>query len=137
MGIKELNERVIEEFRANKGKVGGRFESYPLLLLKTIGANSGEERTKPLAYFADGERLIVVASYAGAPASPPWFFNLKKTAEVGVEVGEEQYRAIASVIDEPERTNLYKRIAAVMPIFTEYQEKTDRIIPLVALSRID
>ena len=136
MDINELNKKVIEEFRSNEGKVGGQFDGFPLLLLKTIGAKTGEVRTKPLAYLSDGNRLVVVASFAGAEKSPPWFFNLVKNSEVGVEVGTETYQARASVIAEPERTELYQRVAAAMPVFADYQAKTERVIPLVALDRI-
>lgn len=136
MDINEMNRKVIEEFRANSGKVGGQFADYRLLLLKTIGAKSGETRTKPLAYLEDGNRLLVIASYAGAPTSPPWFFNLIKNREVGVEVGDEQYQARATVAEEPERTELYAKVVAAMPIFAEYQGKTERVIPVVALTRL-
>lgn len=135
MDMNEMNRKVIEEFRANHGKVGGRFEAYPLLLLKTIGAKTGEPRTKPLAYLADGERYIIIASFAGAAASPPWFFNLKKNPDVEVEVGDEKFAALATIIDEPERSEIYQRVVAAMPIFAEYQEKTTRVIPVVSLTR--
>lgn len=134
--VTALNLKVIEEFRANGGKVGPPFEGSPLLLLGTIGAKTGAERTNPLVYVEDEGRIIIVASFAGADASPPWFHNLKANPEVTVEIGTEKYQARASIVDEPDRTRLYQKMEAAMPIFTEYQSKTTRVIPVVALERI-
>ena len=135
MDINELNRKVIEEFRANNGTVTGQFENVPLLLLETTGARSGEQRIKPLAYFADGDRLVVIASFAGADTSPPWFFNLVKNPSVGVEVGSEKFAATATVAEEPERTRLYEKMVAMNPVFADYQAKTERVIPVVILTR--
>jgi len=131
-----MNRGVIEEFRTNDGKVGGQFEGFPILLLKTIGAKSGEARTNPLAYFPDGNRIIIIASFAGAEKNPPWYHNLLKNTEVGVELGTESYQARANVIGEPERTEVYAKVAAAMPVFADYQEKTARVIPLIVLDKI-
>jgi deazaflavin-dependent oxidoreductase (nitroreductase family) len=136
MDINEMNRGVIEEFRTNDGKVGGQFEGFPILLLKTIGAKSGEARTNPLAYFPDGNRIIIIASFAGAEKNPPWYHNLLKNTEVGVELGTESYQACANVIGEPERTEVYAKVAAAMPVFADYQEKTARVIPLIVLDKI-
>jgi deazaflavin-dependent oxidoreductase (nitroreductase family) len=136
MDINEMNRGVIEEFRTNDGKVGGQFEGFPILLLKTIGAKSGEARTNPLAYFPDGNRIIIIASFAGAEKNPPWYHNLLKNTEVGVELGTESYQARANVIGEPERTEVYAKVAAAMPVFADYQEKTARVIPLIVLDKI-
>ena len=136
MDMKEFNLSIIEEFRANAGKVGGPFEGAPLMLLETIGAKSGQTRTNPLAYIMDGDRMIIIASFAGAENSPPWFHNLLANPEVGVEVGAEKYRANAEVLGEPARTELYAKMVEVMPVFAEYQAKTERVIPVVALNRI-
>lgn len=135
MDIQELNKNIIKEFRANDGKVSGQFENVPLLLLTTTGAKSGLSRTNPLAYFAEGERYIIIASYAGAPSNPPWFYNLKANSEVTVEVGADNFKAIATEISEPERTNVYEKIAAAAPVFAEYQNKTTRTIPVIELRR--
>ncbi len=134
--VTALNQRVIEEFRANAGKVGPPFEGSPLLLLGTIGAKSGAARTNPLVYVEDAGRVIIVASFAGADKSPPWFHNLKANPEVTLEIGTEKYQARASIVDEPDRTRLYQKMEAAMPVFTEYQSKTSRVIPVVALERI-
>ena len=131
----DFNKAIIEEFRANAGKVGGQFASVPMLLLHTVGAKSGEPRINPLAYIADGERLVIVASFAGGPNNPPWYYNLLANPEVGVEVGDEEFRATAAVAEDPERAALYEKVAAALPAFTEYQKKTTRVIPVITLSR--
>ena len=131
----EWNKAIIEEFRANDGKVGGYFAGMPLLLLHTTGAKSGEPRINPTAYIVDGERLVVVASKGGAPTHPDWYHNLVANPEVKVEVGTEQFAALATVAEEPERTQLYDKMAALNPGFAEYQRKTTRIIPVVILTR--
>jgi len=132
----DFNQTVIEEFRANEGKVGGQFATVPMLLLHTRGAKSGQPRVNPLAYIDDGEQLVIVASFAGAPNDPPWYYNLVANPEVGVEVGSEEFRATATIVEEPERSGLYEKIAAALPAFTEYQNKTTRTIPVIALTRL-
>jgi deazaflavin-dependent oxidoreductase (nitroreductase family) len=131
-----MNEKVIEEFRANGGKLGGNFQNMNLLLLGTTGAKTGAKRTNPLAYLKDGARYVVIASFAGGPKDPPWFLNLKATPRVTVEVGSERFEARAEVVAEPERSQLYAKMAAIAPVFTEYQRKTTRTIPVVALYRV-
>ena len=131
----EFNKKIIDEFRANKGVVGAPFEGASLLLLGTVGAKSGEPRINPLAYLADGDRMIIIASFAGADKHPPWYFNLKANPEVTIEVGEEKFTALATEVDEPERTELYTKMEATMSAFTEYRQKTDRVIPVIALTR--
>jgi deazaflavin-dependent oxidoreductase (nitroreductase family) len=133
--VHDFNKRVIEEFRANGGVVGGPMEGMPLLLLHTVGAKSGQPRVNPLAYLSDGDRLVVIASFAGAPNHPPWYHNLLANPDVVVEVGDEKLEAVATVAHEPERTELYAKMAAAMPIFDEYQARTDRVIPVVLLTR--
>ena len=136
MGMQEFNQAIIDEFRANDGAVGGQFAGAPLLLLTSTGAKSGQSRVNPLAYLADGDRHIIFASFAGAPKNPPWYFNLLANPEVTVEVGGDAFTAKASVVGEPERTQLYDKMANAMPTFAEYRDKTTRVIPVVALSRV-
>ena len=136
MDIKEFNRKLIEEFRANEGKVSGQFANAPLLLLTTIGAKSGQERVNPLVYLEDGDRLVIIASYAGADKNPPWYHNLVANPEVEIEVGDQKFKARSEVVAEPERTELYGRMESAMSAFTEYQQKTTRVIPVVALDRI-
>lgn len=135
MDMQAFNKAIIDEFRANKGVVGGQFAGASLLLLSTTGAKSGLPRVNPLAYLVDDDRHIIVASFAGAPTSPPWYHNLLANPEVGVEVGSEQFTAQAGVLDEPERTELYAKMVEIMPVFSEYQSKTTRVIPVIALTR--
>jgi deazaflavin-dependent oxidoreductase (nitroreductase family) len=136
--LQAFNQTIIEEFRSNAGKVGkvgGPVEGAPLLLLTTTGAKSGVTRINPVAYFTDADRYIIVASYEGAPTNPPWYYNLLANPDVGVEVGSERFDATAQVVPEPERTKLFQRMTEVMAVFTEYQQRTSRVIPVVALSR--
>ncbi len=127
------NSKIIEEFRTHGGKVGGPFEGRPLLLLTTTGAKSGLQRTTPLVYLADGERLMVFASKGGAPSNPDWYYNLLAHPEVIVEVGREKFAAQASVISGEQRDQLYAQQAEQMQSFATYQAKTTRTIPVVAL----
>jgi deazaflavin-dependent oxidoreductase (nitroreductase family) len=133
--MSELNKNVIEEFRANAGKVGGDFEPMPLVLLHTTGAKSGAERINPLAYLRDGDRIFVFASYGGAPHHPDWYWNLKAHPDVTVEVGTESYQATATEITGEERDRLFAEQGRRLPQFAEYQQKTARRIPVIALER--
>jgi deazaflavin-dependent oxidoreductase (nitroreductase family) len=134
--INEWNQRIIDEFRANAGKVGGDFEGAPLLLLTTTGARSGQTRVSPVMYLAEGDRLYVFASKAGAPTHPDWYHNLVAHPEVTVEVGPETVEMTATVIEGPERDRIYAEQAGRNPGFAEYEEKAaGRVIPVVALDR--
>ncbi len=133
---KSFNEKIIDEFRANEGRVGPPFEGAPMVLLTTVGAKSGKERVSPLVYTKDGDKLAIIASAAGADNNPAWFHNLVASPEVTLEVGTEKYRARATVPGEPDRTRIYDQQAAIMPGFKAYQEKTSRIIPVVVLERM-
>jgi deazaflavin-dependent oxidoreductase (nitroreductase family) len=134
--VNDRNKKIIEEFRANSGKVGGYFEGKTLLLLHTRGAKSGAERINPVAYVRDGERLVVIASKGGAPTNPDWYYNMVANPQVTVEVGTETLQAHAAVAEEPERTRLYGKMAEVMPGFNEYREKTTRKIPVIVLTPV-
>ena len=133
---REFNRGVIEEFRANQGRVGGPFEGAPMMLLTTTGAKSGQARTTPVVYTRDGERLVIIASKAGAPTHPDWYRNLVANPEVVVEVGEETFSARAVVTAGEERARLYDAQATLMPNFGEYARNTTREIPVVALERL-
>lgn len=130
----DWNTAIIKEFRANHGKVGGQFEGAPLLLLTTTGRRSGEPRTSPIMYLDDGNgRWLVFASKAGASTNPAWFLNLEANPEVTVEVGDERVPATAVTLEGAERDRWYAEQAHRYPGFAEYQTKTDRVIPVVAL----
>ena len=132
----ERNLGIIQEFRANAGKVGGPFAGRSLLLLHTIGAKSGQPRINPVACIRDGDRLVIIASKGGAPTNPDWYHNLLANPLVTVETGTEQFQARATVAAEPERTRLYNQMVAAMPGFAGYQQKTTRIIPVIILTRV-
>jgi deazaflavin-dependent oxidoreductase (nitroreductase family) len=134
--MSDFNAKIIEEFRANHGKVGGGFDGAPMVLITTTGAKSGEERTNPLVYLSDGDRVVIFASKAGAPTSPDWYHNLVANPRVGVEIGDETFSAEASEVKGEERDRLYAKQASIMPGFAEYQAKTDRVIPVVVLTRV-
>src|SRR5690349_22902555 len=136
MSVNNFNQTVITEFRANDGKVGGMFANTPLLLLTTIGAKSGQPRTAPLAYITDGDRFAIVASKAGAPTNPDWYYNLLANPVVTVEIGGERFQARAVVAKGQERERLYAQMAARLLQFAEYQQKTSRQIPVVVLERV-
>ncbi|MGI5286934.1 nitroreductase family deazaflavin-dependent oxidoreductase [Nonomuraea polychroma] len=129
----EFNQQVIDEFRANEGRVGGMFEGAPLVLLTTTGAKSGRPVTTPVMYLADGERYVVIASNAGADHHPAWYHNLRATPTATVEVGTETFEAKPVFIEGEERDRLYARMVAQAPGFAEYEAKTSRRIPVVAL----
>lgn len=134
--MKEFNQRVISEFRANDGKVGGQMDNVPLLLVTMTGAKSGRTITLPLAYSTDGNRIVVIASYAGAPNNPSWYHNLIAHPEVTIELGGEKFQARATVAQGAERDRLYKQQADKLPIFNDYQKKTTRRIPVFVLDRV-
>jgi len=133
--LNDFNQRVIGEFRANQGKVGGQMANIPLLLLTTTGAKTGRTLIKPLAYTRDGERLVVIASFAGAPKHPAWYNNLVANPVATVEIGSERFQVRATVTAGEERQRLFDSQAKQMPIFAEYQQKTTRQIPVVVLTR--
>lgn len=129
------NRQIIDEFRANAGKVGGPFEGAPIVLLHTIGAKSGHERISPLVAHVDGDRIYVFASKAGAPTNPDWYRNLTANPAVTVEYGTETFPARAVVLDDAARDEIYAIQASRYPNFREYQEQTTRKIPVVELVR--
>ncbi len=136
MSSNNWNQGIIDEFRANQGKVGGRFEGKTLLLLHTTGAKSHKPHINPAAYVKDGDRYVVIASMGGAPTNPDWYYNIVANPAVTVEVGTEEFQANGKVIkDEPERTRLYNKMADMMPSFNDYRQKTSRVIPVIVLER--
>ena len=134
--MSDWNSKIIEEFRANAGKVGGQFEGAPLLLLHTTGARSGQERVNPVMYRADGDRLAVFASKAGLPTNPDWYHNLVAHPDVTAEVGTETHRFRARVADDDERERIWSAQKADYPGFADYETKTTRQIPVVILEPV-
>ena len=134
-GMSDWNTQIIEEFRANEGRVGGQFKGAPMILIHHLGARSGTERVSPLVYFPDGDRMVIVASAGGAPKNPDWYHNLKAHPRITVEVGAETFEVDATELTGDERAALWTRIVERMPGFADYQGKVTRQIPLIALTR--
>ena len=132
----DLNQRVIDEFRANAGRCGGPFEGNPMVLLTTTGARSGLPRTSPVTFTTDGDRWVLIASKAGADHHPAWYHNVVANPDVVLEVGSERFPARARIAEEPERSRLFAERVAVMPRFDGYRQITDRTIPVVVIERL-
>jgi deazaflavin-dependent oxidoreductase (nitroreductase family) len=138
--MNDFNRTIIEEFRANGGRVGGQFEGAPMLVLHTRGAKSGEPRLNPMVYQDLGGKYAVFASYGGAPKSPSWYHNLVANPdveiEIGTEIGTEKKRVTARVLEGSEREPVWEKQKVDMPPFAEYEAKTDRTIPVVVLEPV-
>ncbi|MEO6501766.1 MAG: nitroreductase family deazaflavin-dependent oxidoreductase [Jatrophihabitantaceae bacterium] len=135
MDVKEINRRVIEQFRAG-GEVEGMHRDR-LLLLTTVGARSGRRRTTPMMSHPDGDRLLVIASNMGAAKHPDWYLNLAADPRVTVEVDDQTYEAVASTAEGAERERLWSLITQNYPFFATHQQQTDRVIPVVILTRAE
>ena len=131
----DFNAHTIAEFHKNHGKVGGYFEGAPLLLLHTKGKRTGKTSVSPVMYLKDGDRYLVFASKGGADTHPDWFINLKAHPDIRIEVGDETIDVHAEEIKGQEHDSLYARQAKLYPNFGEYQRKTKRIIPVIALTK--
>jgi deazaflavin-dependent oxidoreductase (nitroreductase family) len=131
---RDFNERNIEEFRRNGGKVGGQFEGFPLLLLTSTGAKSGAKRVNPVAYFDIDGKIYIVGSAAGRDNNPAWVHNIRANPQVSVEIGSEASKpATARELSREERDSIYPIVVERAPGFGEYQERTDRLIPVFEL----
>ncbi|MGW0158558.1 nitroreductase family deazaflavin-dependent oxidoreductase [Mycobacterium sp. NPDC003323] len=133
--LDDFNRQIVEEFRANAGKVGGPFEGGTLLLLHTVGARSGKSRLSPLAYLEIDGKVLIVGSYAGAPKDPAWVHNLRANPKAHIEIGTDAYDVTARELPDDERDTAYPKIVERAPVFAEYQAKTSRVIPLFELVR--
>jgi deazaflavin-dependent oxidoreductase (nitroreductase family) len=133
MNMREYNARLIEEYRANGGKLSGQLASSQILLLTTTGAKTGQERVTPMGYRLDGDRIVVIAADAGADKHPDWYYNLVAHPQVTIEIGAERFPARAIIANTTERERLIA--ANVVPYFPAQQEKTSREIPFVFLDR--
>jgi deazaflavin-dependent oxidoreductase (nitroreductase family) len=133
----DFNRQIVEEFRANQGKVGGPFEGMSLLLLHHTGARSGTERVNPLAYQRlDDDTVAVFASKGGAPTNPDWYHNLVAHPNARVEVGTDAYDVVARVATGDERDRIWEEQMRRNPNFAEYEQKAGgRVIPVVLLER--
>ena len=138
--LNAFNKNIVDEFRANDGKVGGQFANANLLLLTTTGAKSGHRRLSPLAYFRIDGKLIIIGSFHGAPVSPAWVHNLRANPlahiEVGAPQGVQAFDVTARELPSEERDALYPKVATAAPAFAKSQAKTSRVIPLFELHRL-
>ncbi|CAM3200354.1 deazaflavin-dependent nitroreductase [Mycobacterium intermedium] len=133
--VQAFNKNLIEEFRANGGKVGGQFANADLLLLTTTGAKSGQPRISPLAYFRIDGKLVIVGSFGGSDVHPAWVHNLRANPRAHIEVGTDAYDVVAHELSPQERAEIYPKLTALVPVFGEYQAKTSRVIPVFDLQR--
>ncbi len=131
--MSEWNDKVIAEFRANDGRVGGWFADKDVLILHTTGAKSGRERLAPLVYRREGDRIFVFASKGGSDTNPDWYHNLLAHPEVTIEIGADTLPARAVELAGAERDEVYARHAADIEVFAKYQAGTDRTIPVIEL----
>ncbi|MGI9585745.1 MAG: nitroreductase family deazaflavin-dependent oxidoreductase [Acidimicrobiia bacterium] len=130
----DWNTAIIDEFRANEGVVGGVFSGAPLLILHSKGAKSGADRLAPLMYLRADDRIYVFASKAGSESHPDWFYNVKAHPEVSIEIGTDNLSGTAIEIVGDERDSVFALQAAAYPKFAEYQNRTDRIIPVFEIA---
>ena len=131
---RDFNERNIEEFRRNGGKVGGQFEGFPLLLLTSTGAKSGVQRVNPVAYFDIDGKIYIVGSAAGRDNNPAWVHNIRAHPQVSIEIGSESPKpATARELPRDERDSIYRTVVERAPGFGEYEQRTDRVIPVFEL----
>ena len=131
----DFNAKVIEEFHANEGRVGGPLAGMSLLLLHHTGAKSGQARVNPLAYLADDGRYVIFASKAGSPTNPDWYHNLKAHPNVTIEVGTDTLEVVASEASGEERDRLYSTQADRSPQFAQYEQSAGgRTIPVIILT---
>jgi deazaflavin-dependent oxidoreductase (nitroreductase family) len=122
-GPSDWNQKIIDEFRANAGRVD-------------IGARSGKERVNPLTYLPDGNDMVITATKSGAPTNPDWYYNLKEHPRITVEVGTATFPVEATEVTGEERDELWRRLVAMRPGFAEYETKTSRIFPMFRLTRL-
>ena len=130
----DYNAQIIDEFRANKGHVGGMWEETPLLLLHHTGAKSGVSRVNPVAYLPDDRRYLIWAANGGAPNNPDWYHNLMAYPSTGIEVGSETIDVVAEEAAGAEREHLFARAAERYPQLAELARKTSRVIPMIVLT---
>jgi deazaflavin-dependent oxidoreductase (nitroreductase family) len=128
------NARVIGEFRANNGRVGGMWEGTPLLLLHHTGAKSGQSRVNPVAYLPDEARYLIWAANGGAPKNPDWYRNLEMQPNAKIEVGSDTIDVVAEEATGDERDRLFGRAAERFPSLAEIAQKTERVIPVIVLT---
>jgi deazaflavin-dependent oxidoreductase (nitroreductase family) len=130
----DYNDKIIREFRANEGRVGGDWAGTPLLLLHHIGARSGKDRVTPMGYLDDERGYLVIASNGGAERNPAWYLNLKERPDVEIEVGASTIGVIAREATGEERRRLFRKLADRYPQLSEFEQKTTRVMPVIVLT---
>jgi deazaflavin-dependent oxidoreductase (nitroreductase family) len=130
------NDHIIEEFRANEGRVGGYFAGAPMVLIHHVGARSGAERVSPLVYLPDGDDMVIAATKGGAPTNPHWYHNLRAHPRITVEVGTDTFPVEAIEATGAERDELWRRLVEMRPGFGDYVAKTSRTFPMFRLRRV-
>ena len=137
-GANDYNTKIIEEFRVNRGRVGGPWAGTPMILIHHVGARSGIERVSPLGCFplTDG-RFAIAASNGGSPTHPDWYYNLKANPKIKAEVGTQTFTVLAEELDDTARAGLWPKLAAEAPSLGEFQAGTTRQIPVFMLTRPD
>ena len=136
-GASDFNTKMIEEFRANQGRVGGPWTGTTLILIHHIGARSGVERVTPLGCSSRGDgRFVIVASSGGSPTQPDWYYNLKANPRIKVEVGIQTFTVMAEELDDTARAGLWPKLVAEYPTLGEHQAKTTRQVPVFMLTRL-
>ena len=135
--VNNWNQQVIAEFRANGGKVGGRYAGRPMLLLHSVGARSGQTRVNPVLYQRVGDSFAIFASKNGAPRNPDWYYNLRANPRATVEVGTDTFEVNARVVQGQEREQIWTRQKQQNPNFADYERQTPRQIPVIILERVD
>lgn len=134
--LSDFNQQVIDEFRANGGKVGGMFEGGNLMIITVVGARSGNRYEVPLVYAPDGDRYLIIASYGGSDVHPAWYRNIVANPRFQIEVGDETFEVDARDLEGEERVRAFEILATQNPGFRDYQAKTSRVIPVLELTRV-
>jgi deazaflavin-dependent oxidoreductase (nitroreductase family) len=135
--LKAFNETIVDEFRANDGKVGGPFEGNELVLLTTTGAKSGQPRVSPLSFKRVDGRLLIIAGNGGAEVNPSWVYNLRANPSARVEVGTESIDVTARELSPGERDGIVPKLTAEISAFAEFQANTKRVIPIFELQPVN
>jgi deazaflavin-dependent oxidoreductase (nitroreductase family) len=130
----EYNAKLIDEFRANGGHVGGDFEGTPLLLIHHVGAKSGKSRINPVGYLRDGERFVVYASSGGSPKDPAWVGNLGAQPNTTIEVGGQTLDVVAEQASGEERERLWGLGVERYPQLAEYAQTAGRVVPVIVFT---
>ena len=131
----DWNAKIIEEFRENKGNVGGPFQGARMILLHTKGRKSGQPRVNPLVWYPVGDDIAIIASKGGAPTHPEWYRNLMANPDTSVEIGTDSFEVHARETEGDERDRIFTDVKKAMPGFAEYEKRTDRVIPVIVLEK--